>query len=142
MTENVKKKPLLLSSEAGTSDKLPTTEPKQRKTVVHRKPIRRINPMGMRVVVNIKRDASLSEGGLYLPEGAKQAMSESVLAEVTEVASAVDHHTDEEANISGIPLGALVLIPKTAGVKVPWDEFLRIVEVKEILAVINEIEYV
>ncbi len=106
------------------------------------RPLRRINPLGMRVVVQLRKDDALSDGGLYLPEGAKQTMTDSVLAEVLEVASARDHDTDEEANISGIPLGALVLIPKNAGVKVPWDEQLRIVETKEVLAIINEIEYV
>lgn len=106
------------------------------------KRIRKVNPLGMRVVVQLKRDSNMSEGGLYLPEGAKQNLSESLLAEVVEVASAIDHHTDEESNISGVPLGALVLVPKNAGVKVPWDDDLRIVETKEVLAIVNEVEIV
>ena len=56
-----------------------------------------------------------------------------------EVASAVDELTDEETNISGIPRGALVLIPRLSGTKIPWDDNLRIVETKEILAIVNEI---
>ncbi|MCB0318275.1 MAG: co-chaperone GroES [Bdellovibrionales bacterium] len=103
------------------------------------KSIRRINPLGMRVVVRLLKDRNLSEGGLYLPEGAKEAMSESLLAEVIEVASAVDMDTDEEANISGVPLAAKVLIPKDCGTRVPWDNELRIVETKDILAIVNEI---
>lgn len=103
------------------------------------KRIRKLNPMGMRVVVLLRKDANVSEGGLYLPEGAKEAAQESLIAEVLEVASAIDADTEEETNVSGIPLGATVLIPRGAGVKVPWDESLRIVETKDILAVINEI---
>lgn len=101
--------------------------------------VRRINPLGMRVVVRICRESNQTEGGLYLPEGAKQAMLDSVLAEVIEVASAVDSHTDEETNVSGIPLGAIILIPKTAGVRVSWDEYLRIVETRDVLAIVEEI---
>lgn len=94
----------------------------------------------MRVVVRILEDADQSEGGLYLPEGAKQLRSESLMAEVLEVASAVDDHTHEETNVSGIPLGAKVLISKNSGVKVPWDDSLRIVETIEVLATVVEIE--
>jgi|688.fasta_scaffold1859515_1 co-chaperonin GroES (HSP10) len=108
----------------------------------HKKNVRRINPLGMRVVVRLLKDSNMTEGGLYLPEGAKQSMAESLLAEVVEVASAHDSHTDEETNVSGIPLGARVLILKTAGVKVPWDEDMRIVETKEVLATIDEIALV
>ena len=103
------------------------------------KRIRRLNPLGMRVVVRIVREANQTESGLYLPEGSKQAMSESLLAEVIEVASAVDDHTDEETNVSGVPLGASVLIRKDTGVRVPWDETLRIVETKDILALVHEV---
>ena len=101
--------------------------------------IRRINPLGMRVVVKILKDQNVSEGGLYLPEGAKEATAESLMAEVIEVASAVDDDTNEEANISGIPLGAKVLIPRQCGTEVPWDADLRIVETHDILAMIDEI---
>lgn len=106
------------------------------------KRIRRLNPLGMRVVVRIVKEANVSDGGLYLPEGARQAMTESILAEVVEVASAVDEDTHEETNVSGIPLGASVLIPKDAGVKVPWDDALRIVETKEILALVDEMNII
>lgn len=104
------------------------------------KTIRTIHPLGMRVVVKLQPDSNRTEGGLYLPEGAKQQQQESLVGEVIEVASAVDHDTDEEANISGVPLGSLVLIPRHAGVTVPWDDSLRIVETKEVLAVIAESE--
>lgn len=103
-----------------------------------KKTMRRINPLGMRVVLRIKDESNTTDGGLYLPEGAKSQMSESIIAEVIEVASAVDDRTHEETNISGIPLGASVLISKEVGVKVPWDEKLRIVDTKDILAVVEE----
>jgi co-chaperonin GroES (HSP10) len=85
------------------------------------------------------RESNVTDTGLYLPEGAKENMQESVLAEVIEVASAVDSRTEEETNVSGIPLGSLVLIPKQQGVKVPWDDELRIIDTREILAVVDEI---
>lgn len=101
--------------------------------------IRKVNPLGFRVLVRISKDRNVSEGGLYLPEGAKQNMDESLLAEVIEVASASDDREDSETNISGIPMGATILIPKSAGVRVPWDQDLRIVETKEVLAIVHEV---
>jgi len=67
-------------------------------------------------------------------------MSESVLCEVVEVASAVDAKTHEETNVSGVPLGAKVLIKKDVGIKVPWDEVLRIVDTQDVLGIVAEIE--
>lgn len=100
--------------------------------------LRRVNPLGMRVLVRLRAESNQTEGGLYLPEGAKQNMQESLLAEVVEVARAEDDHTEEDANISGVPQGALVLICKNVGIKVPWDESLRIVDTKDILAIVSE----
>lgn len=102
------------------------------------KKVRRIEPLGMRVVVSVIKNDEQSDGGLYLPEGAKDKMSESLLAEVIEVACAHDLDTNEETNVSGIPLGAKVLIPKDSGTRVPWDDRLRIVETFDILALISE----
>ena len=82
----------------------------------------------------------MSEGGLYLPEGAKEAMVESILCEVIEVASALDNSTEEETNVSGVPLGSRVLISRRAGIKVPWDDQLRIVETKDVLATVEQID--
>jgi co-chaperonin GroES (HSP10) len=101
--------------------------------------VRTINPLGMRVLVKIRERSDVTDGGLYLPESAKDSTAESLIAEVLEVASAHDHDKDEATNISGIPLGSIVLIPKKSGTKIPWDENLRIVETKEILALIEEI---
>jgi co-chaperonin GroES (HSP10) len=133
MSNSMKKKDLLVIEDA-----TPPTEPRRSFRAESRK-IRKLNPLGMRVVVQLRKDSNVTETGLYLPEGAKQAMSESVIAEVIEVASALDDHTDEETNVSGVPLGAVVLIMKDSGVRVPWDDALRIVETKDILAVVNEI---
>jgi co-chaperonin GroES (HSP10) len=103
------------------------------------RPMRRLHPLGLRVVARIVKDSNVTDGGLYLPEGAKESAQESVLAQVIEVASAVDSRTEEETNISGIPLGAMVLIPKATGVRVPWDDSLRIIDTREILALVDEI---
>lgn len=102
--------------------------------------IRKVSPLGMRVLIRIRKTSNQTDAGLYLPEGSKSNMQDSFLGEVIEVASAVDHDTHEEANISGVPLGALVLVPKDAGVKIPWDEELRIVESAEILATVTEVQ--
>jgi len=113
---------------------------KERMSGVHKntqRAIHSINPLGMRVVVKITKDLNVTDGGLYLPEGAKEKMDESLLAEVIEVAHAIDEDTDEETNVSGIPLGALVLIPKSVGVRVPWDDQLRIVETIDVLAMVD-----
>lgn len=104
--------------------------------------IRKVSPLGMRVVVKLVAEADTSDAGLYLPPGAKDAMAESMLAEVIEVASATDDRTSEETNISGIPLGSNVLIRKNSGVKVPWDESLRVVDTAEVLAVVTDIDIV
>ena len=90
------------------------------------KAIRRINPVGMRVVVRLIKDSNQTESGLYLPEGSKQALAESVLAEVVEVATAQETHSEDETNVSGIPLGAIVLVKKDTGCRIPWDDELRI----------------
>ena len=37
------------------------------------------------------------------------------------------------------PLAARVLLAKAAGIKVPWDDDLRILETKEVLATVDEI---
>jgi co-chaperonin GroES (HSP10) len=101
--------------------------------------MRRLHPLGFRVVARVIKDDDITESGLYLPEGAKETMQESVLAQVIEVASTVDSRTEEETNVSGIPLGSLVLIPKNLGIKVPWDEDLRIIDTREVLALVDEI---
>ena len=103
------------------------------------KKIRRVHPFGLRVLVMLKDEAGVTDGGLYIPDTAKSSLSESILAEVIEVASATDAHSHEETNISGIPLGATVLIEKTVGIKVPWDDRIRIVASKDILGIVHEV---
>jgi len=100
-----------------------------------------VNPLAMRVLVRIEKNEDRSNGGLFLPEGSNDKLSESLIAKVVEVASAIDIDTSENENISGIPLGAYVLIEKHVGVKVPWDDNLRIVETADVLATVKEIGY-
>lgn len=104
----------------------------------NRKKIRKVNPLGMRILVRMRKTANQTDAGLYLPETARSNRNESVLCDVVEVARAVDEETEEEANISGIPNGAVVLIPENAGTPLPWDEDLRIVETKDVLALVSE----
>ena len=122
-----------------SDEHLGTPESRRTPSLETPKKIRRVQPVGMRILVRIQDDSNVTDGGLYLPEGAKSNMQESVLAEVIEVASALDDQSNEEANISGIPLGAIILIGKESGVRVPWNDKLRIVDSKDVLATLAEV---
>lgn len=96
-------------------------------------------PLGMRVLVRLLRDEERTDAGLYLPAGAKEAQDEATFGEVVEVAR--DRPTSEEVaeNVSGVPHGAKILFRKDAGVRVPWDDKLRLLDVKDILATVEEL---
>ena len=128
----------------GDDDALPDARPP--------KVSRHIQPLGPRVLVRVLRGPDRSESGLFLPAGAKESHAEALLGEVIEVArampkadlSALDDGDDDDApkadlgaNVSGVPLGAQVLFPKDAGVAVPWDESLRLLVVKDVLAIVE-----
>ena len=112
---------------------------------------RHIQPLGPRVLVRVVRGPDRSESGLFLPAGAKESHAEALLGEVIEVArampkgalDALDDGDDDApkadlgANVSGVPLSAQVLFPKDAGVAVPWDESLRLLVVKDVLAIVE-----
>jgi chaperonin GroES len=103
------------------------------------RPHRLILPLGMRVLVQLIRDEDRTDAGLYLPQGAKEAQDQALYGKVIEVAR--DRPTTNEAteNVSGVPHGAHVLFRKDAGVRVPWDERLRVIDVKDILATVEEV---
>lgn len=100
---------------------------------------RLILPLGMRVLVQIIRDQDRTDAGLYLPAGAKEANDDALYGKVIEVAR--DRPTTDEAteNVSGVPHGAHVLFRKEAGVRVPWDDRLRVIDVKDVLATVEEV---
>ncbi|HVI03825.1 MAG TPA: co-chaperone GroES family protein [Enhygromyxa sp.] len=116
---------------------------------------RHVQPLGMRVLVRIIKDPDRLESGLFLPEGAKESTRDALLGEVVEVARTMpkvkfdldddDDDEDEEdasdlgRNVSGVPLGAKVLFGKHRGLSVPWDDSLRIVDVRHLLAIVDEI---
>ncbi len=112
-----------------------TSEPEDRRVRSHRL----ILPLGMRVLVQIIRDEERTDAGLYLPAGAKEASDDALYGKVVEVAR--DRPTTDEAteNVSGVPHGAHVLFRKEAGVRVPWDDKLRVIDVKDILATVEEV---
>jgi co-chaperonin GroES (HSP10) len=93
----------------------------------------------MRVLVQIIRDEERTDAGLYLPAGAKEANDDALYGKVIEVAR--DRPTTNEAteNVSGVPHGAYVLFRKEAGVRVPWDDRLRVIDVKDVLATVEEV---
>lgn len=102
------------------------------------RPHRLILPLGFRVLVRLIKDDDRTDTGLYLPEGAKELHDQAFFGEVIEVAR--DKPTTEEPaeNVSGVPNGAKVLFRKEAGVRVPWDDRLRLIDVKDILATVEE----
>lgn len=116
---------------------------------------RHIQPLGPRVLIRLIRGPDRSESGLFLPAGAKEDHSEALLGEVIEVARSMpkgstriddldddddrDTSADLGVNVSGIPLGAQVLFAKEQGTTVPWDESLRLLEVRRILAIVETI---
>lgn len=114
---------------------------------------RHIQPLGPRVLVRIVKSPDRSEAGLFLPQGVKDTHSAALLGEVVEVARTMpkgqlvadddERDDDDEAeadlgeNVSGVPLGANVLFEKDRGTAVPWDESLRILEVRHVLAIVD-----
>ena len=116
---------------------------------------RHVQPLGPRVLIRIIKDSDRMESGLFLPEGSKSSHAEALLAEVIEVARVMpkteiyteeddDRDNDEPRaslgeNVSGVPLGAKILFEKSRGCKIPWDESLRILEVRYILAIVDEV---
>lgn len=104
--------------------------------------VRHIMPLGPRVLVKVIPQDDRAESGLYLPQGAKERTQEALYGEVVEVARAEPTDLKQEGfgvNVAGVPHGAKVLFGKNAGVKVPWDEELRLLETKEVLATVDEI---
>ncbi len=118
---------------------------------------RHIQPLGPRVLVRLIKSPDRSESGLYLPAGAKDNHSEALLAEVVEVARTmpkaayIDDGDDDDdddrgdgsaradlgKNVSGVPVGAQVLFAKDQGITVPWDDSLRLLGVRHILAIVD-----
>lgn len=99
-------------------------------------------PLGARVLVRLIPSEDRTGGGLYLPAGAKDSLSQAGYGRVIEVARATI--PDEEGfgtNVSGIPHGSNVLFPKERGLTVPWDDTLRILETKDVHAIIEEIPH-
>lgn len=113
---------------------------------------RHIQPLGPRVLVRVIKSPDRSESGLFLPAGAKDNHSEALLGEVVEVARTMpkayfldrdeeddDPHADLGENVSGIPVGAQILFAKDQGIAVPWDESLRLLGVRHVLAIVDTI---
>jgi co-chaperonin GroES (HSP10) len=99
-------------------------------------------PLGPRVLVRVIHEEDVADSGLYLPAGAKERLQESLYGEVVEVARATTDEPNQEGfgtNVAGVPNGARVLFDKNAGIRVPWDDNLRVLATKEILATVQEI---
>ncbi|MBS1119499.1 MAG: chaperonin Cpn10 [Deltaproteobacteria bacterium] len=96
-------------------------------------------PLGMRVLVEVLRTEERTDAGLYLPAGSKEAHDEAHYGKVIEVARDRPTHDTVAENVSGVPHGAFVLFRKEAGVRVPWDDKLRVIDVKDILATVEEV---
>jgi len=104
-------------------------------------PSRMISPLGMRILVRLIPPDQRSSSGLYLPANLAEEGTDALYGEVLEVARTEpdDPETIAGQNISGIPDGSRVLFAPEAGFRIPWDESLRLVETKHVLAVVEEI---
>lgn len=116
---------------------------------------RHVQPVGPRILVRVVKGPDRAESGLFLPQGVKEDHAAALLGEVLEVARTMpkadnlddlddaDDDDDDDVrldlgkNVSGIPLGANVLFEKERGVIVPWDESLRLLEVRHVLAIVD-----
>ena len=102
--------------------------------------VRHIKPLGPRVLVRIVKQSERSTAGLYLPDGVKEKHDDACYGKVVEVARTTHDEETLGENVSGVPVNTFVLFPKTEGLTVPWDDDLRLVEVKSIFAMVEEIE--
>lgn len=93
----------------------------------------------MRILVQVLRDDDRTDAGLYLPASAKAASDEAAYGTVIEVARDRPTTDDVAENVSGVPLGAKVLFKRDAGARVPWDDQLRVLDVKDVLATVEEL---
>ena len=103
--------------------------------------VRHIRPLGMRVLVKLMDAEERTASGLYLPQGVAEKHQDALYGEVIEVARTAEDEESLGENVSGVPAGARVLIPKQAGIAVPWDQSLRVVETKEVLATVEEVPF-
>ncbi len=101
-------------------------------------PHRLILPLGLRVLVLVLKDQDRTDAGLYLPEGSKEQYNEAHYGEIIEVARDKPTTAEPGENVSGVPNGSRVLFKKDAGVRVPWNDQLRLLDVKDILATVEE----
>ena len=107
-----------------------------------KKPVRRhIKPLGPRILVRVMKQEDRSPSGLYLPDGVKESHDEACYGQVVEVARTTeDEATTLGENVSGIPVNANILFPKDSGLVVPWDDGLRLLEVKHVYAIVEEVK--
>jgi hypothetical protein len=119
---------------------------------------RHVQPVGPRVLVRIIKSPDRLDSGLFLPQGVKDSGAAALLGEVVEVARTMpksdadsgsernrnrydddddDRDVDFGQNVSGIPLGSNVLFERDRGVAVPWDETLRLLDVRHVLAIVD-----
>lgn len=105
-----------------------------------RKTERLIQPLGPRVLVRLEEDGDRTSSGLYLPQGVQERHQIAHYAQVIEVARDALATEAVGENVSGIPLGVYVLFPKAAGLPVPWDDKLRLVNTAEIVAIVEEVD--
>lgn len=98
---------------------------------------RHIQPIGPRVLVRLIKGPDRSESGLYLPAGAKDNHSEALLGEVVEVARTMpkaayvmddgDDDDDDKPDLG----------ENVSGITVPWDDTLRVLSVRHVLAIVD-----
>ena len=107
------------------------------------KPVsRHVMPLGPRVLVRVIKSKDRTSTGLFLPPGSKDEIASAAYGKVVEVARAQAEEVDDGfgKNVSGVPEGSNILFSKDRGLPVPWDEELRILNTKDVVAVVEEID--
>ncbi len=102
---------------------------------------RLVSPLGPRVLVKIIPPDQRNSAGLYLPANVAEKAADALYGEIVAVARAPVEALEEleGVNVSGIPDGAQILFAPETGFRVPWDESLRIVHAKNVLAIVEEL---
>ena len=96
-------------------------------------------PLGPRVLVRSSRVPTEQPQACFA-SGSKDDFAAAAYGKVIEVARADQSEDGFGTNVSGVPEGANILFEKSAGLPVPWDEDLRILSTKDVVAVVEEID--
>jgi len=93
-----------------------------------------IRPLGENLVIRIIEDTAKTEGGIFIPDSAKEKPQKGEVVAVGPGKTLEDGKKDE----MGVKVGEVVLFAKYAGTDVKMDnETFKILNVKDVLGVLE-----